>query len=106
MFIHIYYSKFHQALVTTDASGYTIGGILSQGTMGKDLSIVYISQLLNKTEQNYSIIEKELLAIVYSVQFFRPYIYSKKFKLVTDHRISKMAVFIKRLDITPRSMAT
>jgi len=56
----------HQALVTMDASGYTIEGILSQGTIGKDLSIVYTSRLFNKTEQNYSTIEKELLAIVYS----------------------------------------
>jgi len=63
-----------------DAFGYTIGGILNQETIGKDLPVAYTSRLLN--EQNYSTIEKELLAIVYSVQFFRLYIYSRKFTLV------------------------
>jgi len=55
----------------------------SQGMIGKDLPIVYTFRLLNKAEQNYSI-EKELLAIVCSVQFFRSYIYGRKFTLVTD----------------------
>jgi len=37
--------------------------ILNQA-IRKDLSIAYTSQLLNKVEQNYSTIEKELFAIV------------------------------------------
>ncbi|XP_026830978.1 uncharacterized protein LOC113563519, partial [Ooceraea biroi] len=73
-------------VVTTDASGVAIGGILSQGAIGKDLPIAYTSRLLNTAEQNYSTIEKELLAIVYSVNYFRPYVYGRKFTLVTDHR--------------------
>ncbi|XP_025161027.1 uncharacterized protein LOC112589987 [Harpegnathos saltator] len=73
-------------VVTTDASGYAIGGIISQGQIGKDLPIAYASRLLNAAEQNYSTIEKELLAIVYCVQHFRPYLYGRKFNLVTDHR--------------------
>jgi hypothetical protein len=73
-------------VITTDASGFAIGGILSQGTMGKDLPIAYTSRLLNQTEKNYSTIKKELLAIVYSVHYFRSYVYGRKFLLVTDHR--------------------
>jgi hypothetical protein len=73
-------------VVTTDASGYAIGGVLSQGEIGKDLPIAYASRLLNNAEKNYSTIEKELLAIVYCVNYFRPYIYGRNFTLVTDHR--------------------
>ena len=73
-------------VITTDASGYAIGGVLSQGEIGKDLPIAYTSRLLNNAEKNYSTIEKELLAIVYCVNHFRPYIYGRKFTLVTDHR--------------------
>ncbi|KAG5316338.1 POL4 protein, partial [Pseudoatta argentina] len=47
-------------VVTTDASKYAIGGILSQGEIGKDRPIAYTSRLLNSAEQNYSTIEKEL----------------------------------------------
>jgi len=82
-------------IVSTDASGYTIGGILNQGTIGKNLSITYSSRLLNKIEQNYSTIEKELLAIIYCVQFFRPYIYGRKFTLVTDHQLPKWLHSVK-----------
>jgi len=73
-------------LLTTDASGTAIGAILSQGQIGKDQPISYASRVLNDAERNYSTIEKELLAIVYAVQHFRPYLYGKKFKLITDHK--------------------
>jgi len=48
--------------LTTDASNYALGGVLSQ----KNKPISYISRTLNAHEENYSTIEKELLAIVYS----------------------------------------
>lgn len=73
-------------IVTTDASNAAIGGILSQGTIGRDLPISYASRLLNEAERNYSTIEKELLAIVYCVNYFRPYLYGRKFQLTTDHK--------------------
>jgi len=81
------YPDFSQPfVVTTDASKYAVGGILSQGPVGGDHPIAYTSRLLNSAEQNYSTIEKELLAIVYSVNHFRPYLYGHKFLLVTDHK--------------------
>jgi len=33
----------------TDASDYAIGDILSQDTIGKDLSVIYTFRLLNKS---------------------------------------------------------
>ena len=73
-------------LVTTDASHYALGAVLSQGKVGHDLPICFASRILQKAELNYSTIEKELLAIIYAVKQFRPYIYGRKFTLVTDHR--------------------
>jgi len=73
-------------ILTTDASEYAIAGILSQGPLGQDLPISYASRILNAAEKNYSTIEKEFLAIVYCVSHFRPYLYGRKFTLVTDHR--------------------
>jgi len=64
----------------------TIGAILSQGTVGSDLPISYISRTLNKAEKNYSTTEIELLAIVWTVKQFRPYIYGHKFTVITDHK--------------------
>lgn len=72
--------------ISTDASGYAIAGVLSQGFIGKDMPVAYCFRLLNPAKQNYSTIEQELLAIVYAVQYLRLYIYGQEFKLVTDHR--------------------
>lgn len=41
---------------------------------------------LNKAELNYPITEKELLAIVWSVKYFRPYFHRKKYKIKTDNK--------------------
>lgn len=75
-----------QFILTTDASNFAIGGVLSQGTPGKDLPVAYCSRTLNQSEIGYSTIEKELLAIVYSTKYFRPYLYGRKFKIYTDHK--------------------
>lgn len=72
--------------LTTDASNYAIGAILSQGPIGKDKPIAYASRTLNDSEQNYSTIEKEMLAIVWATQYFRPYLFGRKFKILSDHR--------------------
>ena len=73
-------------ILTTDASNFAVGAVLSQGQIGKDRPIAYASRTLNKSEENYCTTEKELLAIVWAVKQFRQYLYGRKFKLVTDHR--------------------
>ncbi|XP_071052959.1 uncharacterized protein [Onthophagus taurus] len=73
-------------VLTTDASNIGIGGVLSQFTNGEDLPISYYSRTLNPAETNYSTTEKELLAILNSMEHFRPYLYGRKFTIYTDHR--------------------
>lgn len=73
-------------IVTSDASNFAVGAVLSQGPIGKDLPIAYASRTLCEAEINYSAIEKEFLAVVFRVEHFRPYLYDRKFTLVTDHK--------------------
>lgn len=73
-------------ILTTDASNVALGAVLSQGTIGSDKPICYASRTLNDSETNYSTIEKELLAIVWATRYFRPYLFGRKFKIVTDHK--------------------
>lgn len=73
-------------ILTTDASNVAIGAVLSQGTIGSDKPICYASRTLNDSEMNYSTIEKELLAIVWATKYFRPYLFGRKFKILTDHK--------------------
>ncbi|KAH0818545.1 hypothetical protein GEV33_004245 [Tenebrio molitor] len=61
-----------------DTSQHAVGAVLSQGIIGKDLPIGYASRTLSKAEKNYSTIERELAAIIYGVQYFRPYLHIRK----------------------------
>lgn len=81
------YPDFNQPFILTcDASNVGIGSVLSQMINDKDLPIAYYSRTLNSAEQNYSTTEKELLAIVNSVEHFRPYLFGQQFTIYTDHR--------------------
>lgn len=73
-------------ILTTDASNFAIGAVLSQGEIPQDRPVAYASRTLNDTETRYSTIEKELLAIIWACKYFRPYLYGRKFKIYTDHR--------------------
>jgi hypothetical protein len=73
-------------VLTTDASDYALGSILSQGEIGMDKPIAFASRTLNKAETIYSTIEKELLSIIWSCKHFRPYLLGKMFTVVTDHK--------------------
>ncbi|KAL4127018.1 hypothetical protein QTP88_011216 [Uroleucon formosanum] len=73
-------------IITCDASNYAVGCVLSQGVIPADLPIAYASRTLNKAEINYSTTEKELVAIMFGVKQFRPYVYGQKFTIITDHK--------------------
>ena len=75
-----------QFIVTTDASNFAIGAVLSQKFDNKELPIAYASRTLNEHEINYSTTEKELLAIVWATKYFKHYLLGVKFKIVTDHK--------------------
>ena len=70
-------------ILRTDASGFALGAVLSNHD---DKPVAYGSKTLNPAERNYSTIEKELLAIVWAVKHYRPYLFGRHFKILTDHR--------------------
>ena len=58
-------------VVDTDASDAGIGAVLSQvDTTGTEHVVCYASRLLSKSERNYCVTRKELLAIVTFIQHF------------------------------------
>jgi transposase InsO family protein len=73
-------------VLTCDASNYAISAILSQGPVGSDKPIAFASRTLTKAECNYSTTEKECVAILFGTKTFRPYLYGRHFKIITDHR--------------------
>ncbi|OXA54745.1 Transposon Ty3-I Gag-Pol polyprotein [Folsomia candida] len=73
-------------ILHTDSSDYAISGVLHQKTEDDDLVVIcFISRLLGIHEINYTCAEKECLAVVWSINKLRPYLYAKKFTVVSDN---------------------
>ena len=68
--------------VDCDASGTTIGVVLSQ----KGRPIAYFSEKLNDAKRKYSIYDQEFYAIVQVLKKWRHYLLPKEFLLYTDHQ--------------------
>ena len=72
--------------VKCDASRSGLGAALEQNTSDGWKPIAFASRFLNSTEERYSVNELELLGIVWSIDYFKYYLYRKNFTVVTDHR--------------------
>lgn len=74
-------------IVAADASSTGIGGVLLQrDSKGIERAVYHMSQSLTETQQNYSQLEKEALALVSAVERFHKFIYGRHFILQTDHK--------------------
>ena len=71
--------------VDCDASSEGLGAVLSQNHDGKECVISYASRTLSKVERRYCATRKEMLALIWAIRQFRPYLYGKKFTVRTDH---------------------
>lgn len=61
-----------------------VGKQSEQSSLRKGLA--FVSRLLNRHEKDYEVIDKELLAMIWGVRHFRPYLYGHKFLIYTDHQ--------------------
>ena len=72
-------------ILDTDASLTGIGAVLSTIVDGQERVLGYASRSLSRTERNYCVTRRELLAVVHFVRHFRPYLYGRQFLVRTDH---------------------
>ena len=86
-------------IVTTDASDFALGAILGQGELGNDHACIYASRCLRGPELCYSTYDRELLAVVFAKQQFRPFLYGRKFTVITDHEPLKHFHNTKKPDL-------
>lgn len=74
-------------VLSTDASNSAVAGILSHvGADGTKKPIAFVSRALSQSERNYSVIQKEALAIIFSVTKLRQYLLGVHFILECDHK--------------------
>jgi len=70
----------------TDCSDYACGAVLSQkNDEGTDKVLGYFSKTLSSAERNYSVYQKECLAILRAIEYFKQYLQGTHFTVFTDH---------------------
>ncbi|GKC79295.1 reverse transcriptase domain-containing protein [Tanacetum coccineum] len=83
-----------------DASDLAVGVILGQRIDGKFKPIYYARKTLNNAQEHYTTTKKELLAVVFSFDKFRPYLVLLKTIVYTDH--STLKYLFSKQDAKPR----
>lgn len=68
-----------------DASDDAMGVALGQLRDKRFRAIYYVSETFNSAQRNYTTTEKELLAVVYAFDKFRPYLLGAKTIVYTEH---------------------
>nr|GEZ77182.1 hypothetical protein [Tanacetum cinerariifolium] len=72
-----------------DASNFAIGAVLGQRKTKHFQPIHYASKTMIEAQIHYTTMEKEMLAIVYAFEKFRPYLFLSKIIVYTDHSALK-----------------
>ncbi|KAF0706226.1 hypothetical protein As57867_006768, partial [Aphanomyces stellatus] len=88
-------------VVTTDASGYCCGTVISQlDANGNDRTIAFLSKRLGPHESNWPAHEKELYAIKLALGKWRHYLHGNRFDVYTDNSCCKW--FMTTPVLTPK----
>jgi hypothetical protein len=73
-------------ILTTDASGYAIGAILTQEDANRQERLISChSRTLKDAETRYNTLDKEILAVYYGVSQNRSYLWGSRFVIRTDN---------------------
>jgi hypothetical protein len=71
--------------ISTDASNTTIGGALGKKEDQKSYAMYFVRKNLSPAELNYTVTEKEFLAVVHAINKFRHYITGYEVFVHIDH---------------------
>ena len=75
--------------IMCDASDFAMGAVLGQKAEKVLKAINYASKTFNEAQENYSTTEKEMLAIVFASEKFRPYILGSQVIIHTNYAVIK-----------------
>ena len=83
-----------------DASDFAMGAVLVQRIEKTFKAIYYFIKTIIEAQENYSIIEKKMLALIFACEKFRPYILGSQVIVHITHVAIKY--FMAKKDAKPR----
>ncbi|GJR06185.1 reverse transcriptase domain-containing protein [Tanacetum coccineum] len=86
--------------IMCDTSDYAVGAVLGQCKTKHFQPIHYASKTMKDAQAHYTTTEKELLAVVYAFEKFRPYLVLSETIVYTDH--SALKYLLAKQDAKPR----
>ena len=86
--------------IMCDANDYAMGAVLGQRTEKIIKAIYYANKTFNKTHENYSTTEKEMLPLVFACEKFRLYILGSHVIVHTDH--AAIRYLMAKKEVKPR----
>ena len=81
-----YYNPNLETRIKRDASRAGLGAALEQRSPTGWHTVAFASRFLNSNEERDSVNELEQLGVVWSVEYFKYYLFVKSFTIITDHR--------------------
>ena len=72
--------------INCDASRAGLAAALEQRSPTGWHTVAFASRFLNSNEERHSVNELKLLGVVWSVEYFKNYLFGKSFTIITDHR--------------------
>ena len=86
--------------IMCEASDYAMGAVLAQRIEKIFKVIYYAIKTFNESQENYTTIEKEMLAMVFTCEKFRPYILGSHVIIHIDH--AAIRYLMAKKDVKPR----
>ncbi|KAG7674333.1 hypothetical protein KSW81_006127 [Nannochloris sp. 'desiccata'] len=89
-------------VITTDASEFAVGAVLSQSTPEGERPVAFISQTLSDTERRWPTHDRELHAIVCALKRWRHYVEGVPITVLTDH--NSLKYFMEQKELSKRQV--